>query len=355
MEQVKQINVGVIGPGWCGGIRANACAIHPLVNQLHLAEIDAERLAVVTGETNPHFTTDDYHEILRNDDVDAMFISATPESTHYPMIRDCLEAGKHVFVEKPVASTMEEADEVISLAEKKNLKFTVGYSQRFKPKFAFVHKAIKDGTIGEPVTCLVSRNVTRELGDKITGRTKMSPAAMEATHDLDFLLWCLKPRKPVRVYSQQSGKLFARDSDTPDHQWIMVTLDDGTTITVGAGWILPLGYKNYSQCWIEVVGTDGALTIDDTHKDVQINTVKDAIQYPMSTMPGEPVDHVFAGPMKAETDHFIEAVALDRSVMVQPAEARLVMDVYAAADLSAERGEPVLLPRNDTSGTMAAE
>jgi scyllo-inositol 2-dehydrogenase (NAD+) len=183
----------------------------------------------------------------------------------------------------------------------------------------------------------------------------MSPAAMEATHDLDFLLWCLRPRKPVRVYSQQSGKLYMKNSDTPDHQWIMVTMDDGTTITVGAGWILPLGYKNYSQCWIEVVGTDGALTIDDTHKEVQINTVKDGIQYPMSTMPGEPVDHVFAGPMKAETDHFIEAVALDRPVMVLPSEAREVMDVYTAADLSAERGEPVMLPRNDTSGPLAAE
>ena len=352
---MKQVNVGIIGPGWCGGIRANACAINPLVDELHLAEINAERLAVIAGETNPNSTTDDYHKMLANDSIDAVFISATPESTHYPMIRDSLLAGKHVFVEKPISSTMEEADEVIGIAEKKNLKFSVGYSQRFKPKFAFVHKALKEGTIGEPVTCLVSRNVTRELGDKITGRTKMSPAAMEATHDLDFLLWCLRPRKPIRVYSQQSGKLYMKDSDTPDHQWIMVTMDDGTTITVGAGWILPLGYKNYSQCWIEVIGTDGALTIDDTHKEVQFNTVKDGIQYPMSTMPGEPVDHVFAGPMKAETDYFIESIVYDRPVMVKPSEAREVMDVYTAADLSAERGEPVMLPRNDTSGPMSAE
>ena len=141
---MKQINVGIIGPGWCGGIRANACAINPHVNELHLAEIRPKRLAEVAAETNPVSTTDDYHEILANDSVDAIFISATPESTHYPMIKDSLLAGKHVFVEKPISQTMEEADEVISIAEQKNLKFSVGYSQRFKPKFAFVHKALKD-------------------------------------------------------------------------------------------------------------------------------------------------------------------------------------------------------------------
>ena len=96
----------------------------------------------------------------------------------------------------------------------------------------------------------------KRLGNKITGRTKLSPAAMEATHDLDFLLWALQPRKPVRVYSQTAGKLFSQTSETPDHQWVMVTMDDGTTITVGVGWILPLGYPNYVQAWIEVIGTE---------------------------------------------------------------------------------------------------
>lgn len=344
---MKQINVGVIGTGWCGGIRANACAKHPLVNELHISEINSERLAEIKLETNPVFSTSDYEDLLKNDEIEAIIISATPESTHYPMIKASLEAGKHVFVEKPVSTTIAEADEVIALAEAKNLKFTVGYSQRFKPKFAYVKKALTEGAIGEPVTCLVSRNVTRELGSKITGRTKLSPASMEATHDLDFLLWCLQPRKPVKVYSQMAGKLFKKHSDTPDHQWIMVTMDDGTTITVGAGWILPIGYPNYSQCWIEVVGTDGALTIDDTHKEVQFNTTEHGIRYPMSSMPGEPVDHVFAGPMASETDHFIEAVTYDRPVMVKPQEARLVMDVYVAADMSAEVGEPVTIPRND--------
>ena len=94
------------------------------------------------------------------------------------------------------------------------------------------------------------------------------------------------------------------------------------------------------------MGSEGALTIDDTHRDVVLNTMKGGMVNPMSTMPGESVGHVYAGPMANETIHFLEAVALDRPVLVTPAQARQVMDVYMAADLSAERNEPITLPQN---------
>ena len=344
---INQINVGVIGTGWCGGIRANACFASPLVNKLFIAEKNLDRLKELSTKLKVEGSTNNWIELIENTQIDTIIISATPEDTHYPMALKALEAGKNVFLEKPIATTLAEADHLIETSIKNKVKFTIGYSQRFNAKYAYVKKTIDEQTIGEPVTCLISRHVTRELGEKISGRTALSPAAMEATHDLDFLLWCLHPRKPVKVYSQTSGKLFSKNSNTPDHQWIMVTLDDGMTITIGAGWILPLGYPNFSNTWIEIIGTDGSLFIDDTHKDVQLNTVKDGVRYPMSSMPGEPVNHTFAGPMHNETLHFVEAVALNKPVLVKPEEARLVMDLYTAADISAETGEPVMLPRNN--------
>jgi scyllo-inositol 2-dehydrogenase (NAD+) len=130
----------------------------------------------------------------------------------------------------------------------------------------------------------------------------------------------------------------------PDTQWIMITMDNGVVVTVGAGWTMPPGYPNYSGTWIEFVATEGMLVIDDTHRDVIVNTLDKGIQLPMSSMPGEPVGHVYAGPMANETLHFLEAVALDRPVMVTPEQARQAMELYMAADLSAERNEPVNLP-----------
>ena len=130
---MQQINVGIIGTGWCGGIRANACAQSPQVAQLHIAEIRPDRLAEVVAETAPATATLDYRELLANPSIDTIIISTTPEGTHYPFTREALRAGKHVFVEKPLARTTEEADELIRIARERGLKLTVGYSQRFNP------------------------------------------------------------------------------------------------------------------------------------------------------------------------------------------------------------------------------
>lgn len=343
---MKQIGVAIVGTGWCGGIRAETCAAHPLVKSLHLAEVRAERLEEIARKTRASTAVADYRKLLEKKDIEAVFISATPEDSHFPMARDFLAAGKHVFLEKPIALELSEADQLLKAAKDGNLKFTIGYSQRFNPKFAYVRKSIRDGTIGKPVSALVSRHITRSLGKKISGRIKLSPAAMESTHDLDFVLWCLEPARPVRVYSQINYGVMQASTGAPipDTQWITVTMDSGLAFVVGGGWTLPPGYPNFSTTWIEMVGTEGALLVDDSHRDVVLNTMGKGMQLPMSTMPGEPVEHTYAGPMAAETVHFLEAVAYDRPVMVTPEHARMVMEVYIAADLSAESNAPVTLP-----------
>jgi len=351
---MEKINVGVIGTGWCGGIRADTCAGSPLVNELHIADINEERLKEVAAATNPASATTDYQELIADNSIDTFIISATPETTHYPMAKEALLSGRHVFLEKPLALTLDEADELIRISSEKNLKFAIGYSQRFNPKFAYVRKSLKEQTIGDPVCVLVSRHITRGLGDKIGGRIKLSPAVMEATHDLDFAFWCLEPARPIRVYSQSAYGAMKGSTGLEDAQWIMVTMDNGVVVTIGAGWTMPPGYPNYSGTWIEVTGTKGMLIIDDTHRDVIFNTIEDGIRLPMSSMPGEPVDHVFAGPMHNETVYFLEAVAFDRPVMATAQQARRVMEVYLAADLSVKKNEPVSLPLGELSLSSVA-
>ena len=338
------IEVGVIGTGWCGGIRAVAAAGSAMVSKLHLADIDEARLAEVAEMTGADRATTDWEEIIADPAVAAVMVSATPETLHYPMAKAALDAGKHVLLEKPMALTLEEADELIEIAESSDVKFTIGYSQRFNPKQAMVKRSLEDGTLGDPVSVLVSRHITRSLGSKIGSRTKLSPAAMEATHDIDFALWALEPRTPKRVYSQVAFGAREAEHGVPDHQIIVITMDDGVTVTIGAGWSLPPGYPNYSSTWIEFLGTDGALMMDATHKDVVLHTMRDGTQFPLSTMPGEYVEHVYAGPMERETLHFLEAVYRDGEVMVKPRLARQAMEVYVAADLSVEKQQAIDLP-----------
>src|SRR5712691_6913415 len=117
---MKTINVGIIGTGWCGGIRAATAAASPWVNELHIAEVREDRLNEVAGMTRPVTATTDYRRLIDNTSIDAVMISTTPEPTHFPIARESMLAGKHVFLEKPIALELWQAEELIALAKKKN-------------------------------------------------------------------------------------------------------------------------------------------------------------------------------------------------------------------------------------------
>src|SRR5262245_61117492 len=349
---MRQIEVAVIGTGWCGGIRAETLARSALVDKLHVCEIRPDRLAEIASLTKAASATLDYRDIIANPGIEAVYISTTPEGTHYAIARDCLRGGKHVLLEKPIALTLYEADELISLARRGNLKFTIGYSQRFNTKIAYAKKKITDATLGKPVSVMVSRHLSRNLGKKIASRVRLSPVVMESTHDLDFVFWLLEPAKPMRVYSQGAYGYMEPVNGSHDVMFTTVTMDNGVVVMIGGGWNLPPSYPNYCATWIEITGTEGSLFLDDTQRDNWLNTQTKGQEFPMSTMPGEMVDHVFAGGMGPETIHFLEACIRDTAVMVTPESARAVMETYTAADLSADRNEPVDLPL--TNETIAA-
>jgi predicted dehydrogenase len=339
----SSINVAVVGAGWIGEIRATTCARHPLVNQLHIADIDARRAEEVAQRTGARSWVTDHRDLLDRD-VDAVIVSAAPETTHYPIARDWLAASKHVLLEKPIGLRLEDADELIALAERAAVKFTIGYTQRFNPKFAYLKQCVTDGTLGTPVTGLVSRHITRAIGAKIAGRGELGPVQMEGTHDIDLLLWWLEPARPKRVYAQSADGVMREPYGQPDSTWALITLDTGATAAVGSNWNLPLESPGLSAATVEFVGTEGAVFIDDGHRDLLVSTVKGGLARPLGTMPGQQVGHVYQGAMDAETRAFVDAVALDQPLVITPRQARQVLEVSLAADLSVERAAPVGLP-----------
>ena len=196
---MERVEVAVIGTGWCGGIRAETLSRSALVDKLHICEIRPDRLAEVKKLTRPATATLDYQDIIKNPDISVVYISTTPESNHYPIAKDCLKAGKHVLLEKPIALELWEADELIELAKRNKVKFTIGYSQRFNTKFAFAKKKITDGTLGNVVSVMVSRHLSRGLGKKIASRGRLSPVVME-----------FDPRSRFRVLAAGAGQARAR-------------------------------------------------------------------------------------------------------------------------------------------------
>jgi scyllo-inositol 2-dehydrogenase (NAD+) len=342
MARPLPFRMGVIGTGWIGRRRALTCAANPLVGELHLADSRREVVEEAAEATGAESWSTDHRQLL--DRVDAVIISSAPETTHYPIARDALAAGRHTLLEKPMAFTLGEADDLLAGARSAGAKFAVGYTQRFNPRFAYVKECVAQGRLGRPVSVLVSRHLTRQLGEKIAGRGELGPVQMEGTHDIDLALWWMEGARPVRVYAQSVNGVMRPKYGLPDCTWTLVTNDDGTAITIGSNWNLPLEAPGFSSTVVEFVGTEGALFVDDSHRDILLSTVTGGLTRPLSTMPGEQVGHVYRGPMEAETLHFIDAVARDQPVLVTAEQARVVMEVTLAADLSAQQGRPVDLP-----------
>src|SRR5262249_26049401 len=117
-DHVKQIEAAVIGTGGGGGVRSETLARSALGGKRQIFEIRPDRLAEVKALTNPASATLDYQDIIRNPSISVVYICTTPEHTHFPIARDCLKAGKHVLLEKPIAMELWEADELITLARR---------------------------------------------------------------------------------------------------------------------------------------------------------------------------------------------------------------------------------------------
>jgi UDP-N-acetyl-2-amino-2-deoxyglucuronate dehydrogenase len=146
---LKQIQVGIIGTGWCGGIRAVACSRSALVGGLHLAETDPTRLADIAAATSPASTTDEWETLVARDEIDAVLVSATPETLHFPMARAALAAGKHVLLEKPLDISTARAERLVHSMKPNQL--AVVLQNRHKPATKRLVQLLAAGELGRLV------------------------------------------------------------------------------------------------------------------------------------------------------------------------------------------------------------
>ncbi|MRR51971.1 MAG: Gfo/Idh/MocA family oxidoreductase [Rhodocyclaceae bacterium] len=139
---MTELKAGVIGVGYLGRFHAQKYAAQSGVTLVGVADARAETAQKVAAELGCAAFTE-YRELMAQ--VDLVSIAATTE-THYEIARACLEAGKHVLVEKPITVTVAEAEELARIARERGLKLQVGHIERFSP----VWRAV-EGRIGQPM------------------------------------------------------------------------------------------------------------------------------------------------------------------------------------------------------------
>ena len=258
MPRTEPLRWGIIGIGRFGQLHARA------VQSAHGLELAAicnrtparleESLRLFPGVAS----TNDYQQLLEDTTIQVVSIT-THWRDHYEIARAALASGKHVLLEKPMAASSEECRHLAELAQAADGNLMVGHICRFDPRVTLAKQAIDEGRIGRIVSMHAKRNLPQASGS--LRLDKISPLMGDGIHDADLMMWFLDAA-PTRVYARY---IRFHEFRYPDIGWAMLEFEDRAIGVIETNWGLPPNSPTVIDATMQVVGTEGMLTIDCSH------------------------------------------------------------------------------------------
>lgn len=223
-----------------------------------VAELNKNRLNAVADKFNIKERYTDYKELLSKDDCDAVII-ATPTNTHKDVAINCLNARKHVLVEKPLARTYSEAKLISAVAKKNKKKLMVGMNLRFRPDAMLLRSLLNSGEIGEPF--YVKCGWIRRQSSAQKWFTRKTESGGGVIFDLGILLldvslWLLDYPSVQSV----STKNFSHNTkDVEDTSLSFIKFKNSSVILLETSWSLVLDRDKF---YVNIYGTKGYATLN---------------------------------------------------------------------------------------------
>jgi predicted dehydrogenase len=334
--------VGVIGAGYWGPNIIRNLVENRRCKAVYVCDLDRSRLDRVDQRFPLAGTTTDFQDLLDDKAVEAVFI-ATPLSTHYPLAERALEAGKHVFVEKPFARTSDEARKLIAMAEERGLTIMPGHTFEYSPAVLKIGELIESGELGD-IYYISSSRVNLGIHQK-----DVSVVWDLAPHDLSMIFSWLK-EYPVHVSAM--GRDFVQPG-LPDVAFIDLLFGSGVLVHVQVSWLSPSKLRNTT-----IVGSRKMVVYDDTanlekvklfDKGVKLKdpeTFGEYLSYRSGDLISPKIDSY--EPLQAEMEDFLKAVQEGHKPRVDGYSGLRVVRVLEAAQESLENGgEAVTLTWDD--------
>jgi len=332
-----------VGVGYWGKNLLRNFANLPGVEMRMVCDQRPETLTRTWNEHPGAIMTNRYEDVLENSDIEAVII-ATQTPQHFEMARAALEAGKHVFVEKPMAQTASEAERLVALADAADRRLMVGHLLLYHPAFRYVEDLIRRGDLGD-VYYLYSVRVN-------LGIIRQQENALEslAPHDLSVALQFLGQR-PVAISAQGHAYL---QPNIEDVVFATVFFEHGALAHLHTSWLDPHKVRKMT-----VVGSEKMAVLDDmaTTEKVRLYDKGVAIQpgqaryadyaEAMSIRDGD--IHIprinMQEPLRLECQHFIECIRTGATPRSDGRNGLAVVRLLEAAQQSlAHHGTTVTLP-----------
>jgi predicted dehydrogenase len=297
------VRIGVVGLGHWGPNLARNFAVLPRAELTWLCDSNAGRLAETAAKHHGVETTTELDDLLADEELDAVAIS-TPVVTHAELARRALVAGKHVFVEKPMALFESKAEELVAIAEERGLVLMPGHLLLYHPGVRMLKELVVRGELGEVLYVYGNR---QNLGQV---RRDENALGSLGAHDLAVILYLLE-EEPVECHAH--GESFLREG-VEDVVFCFLRFPSGKVAHMHLSWLDPHKMRRMT-----VVGTSKMAVFDDMELERKVTVYDKAAEQPLGTY-GEWqtrtgdifVPHVANDePLRVECEHFLGLVRGD--------------------------------------------
>lgn len=284
----SKTKVAVLGCGvWGKNLVRNFYNLEALYS---VCDMDSDTLCSISSQYNGIKCICDFQEVLNAEEVSGVII-ATPSHTHYKLVNQALEAGKHVYVEKPIATSSKEAKELMELAEEKGLVLMVGHLLLYHPAVTRLKYLISEDMLGEIKYVQSDRlNINFYRNDRSV-LWDLTP------HDLSMAAYILGKR-PLNVKSAVGSSI--NNDGIIDITHVDVNFEDDILVHLSDSWIHPV-----KRVVLMVRGSKATAVLDDTLNEDKL-VVYD--NFSQSKRIVETPDYIEIEPLKLECQHFLSCI-----------------------------------------------
>lgn len=334
----QPVRIGIIGYGhWGPNLTRNFMDL-PATELVAVADLNLHRRKHVEDRYPIVKTTNTYEDFF-DGGVDAVAI-ATPPATHFKIAKTCLEHGLHCLIEKPLTQSVREAEELIAIAEQRNLRLMVGHTFEYSPAVKEIRRRIDEGELGE---LYYIDSVRTNLGLFQPNTDAMWDLA---PHDISIINYLLRS-EPKRVIAH-GGSFVSRGLNQQDVAYLHIEYEGGKTANVRVSWLDPNKTRRTT-----VVGSKKMLVYDDVETLEKIRIYDRGVDVlPYTDTFGEfqcsyrygdvTIPHIsWSEPLGVECQHYADCILNGTTPQSDGYSGLNVVKVLEAARLSIEMGGAV--------------
>ncbi|MFN4227007.1 MAG: Gfo/Idh/MocA family protein [Candidatus Ratteibacteria bacterium] len=334
MEKVK---CAVIGTGIFGEIHVHTYKTYEKAELVKICDINEKRAKEISEKYNVRYTKD-YKEIAEDKEIQAVSV-ATPDFAHKDIVCEMLKKGKNVLVEKPMATSLKDAEEMVKQSNLSKKILMTDFHNRFNPYFVNLKESFDKGEVGE-ISFIYSR-----LSDRIdvplkwfTWSGKSGPHWFLFPHIVDLVIWFSKSL-PKKIYAVgKKGVLSSYGVDTYDS--VTAVLDFGKFYaTLETSWIIPESWPALVDFYFKLEGSKGRLVCDFNESINKISSdIKNQTLFPF--LPGyTPVDNKPFGFASLPIQHFIDCIYENKQPIIKPEDGLINVKIIEKMIESIEKEE----------------